>query len=161
MDEMAMWHYSIDGVQHGPVDDDEMRAMLGSGMINGSTFVWREGMETWQPLAHHPEWASLINSPTGAPMSGYGGVPPTNGMAIASMVCGLVSLPMMLGCWLGIVVGIPAVICGHVALSQMRRSVIQQGRGLAITGLITGYLSIGLTLLVGVVFGILIARDIH
>jgi hypothetical protein len=138
-----------------------MRAMLASGMIHGSTFIWREGMESWLPLARHPEWAPRISSSAGVPISGYGGVPPTNGMAIASMVCGLVSLPMMLGCWLGIVVGIPAVICGHIALSQMKHMAIPQGRGLAITGLITGYLSIGLTLLVGVVFGILIARDIH
>lgn len=153
---MAIWHYSIDGVQHGPVSEDEMRAMLASGMINTSTHIWREGMDHWQQLGQHPQWVSQI----AAPVTGYGQMQPTNGMAIASMVCGLVSLPMMLGCWVGILVGIPAVICGHVALSQMKRMSLQQGRGMAITGLITGYLTIGLTLVVGIVFGVLIARDI-
>ncbi|MUL78803.1 DUF4190 domain-containing protein [Mycobacterium sp. CBMA226] len=39
------------------------------------------------------------------------------------------------------------IIFGHIALSQMKRSG-QGGRGLAITGLVVGYLSLGLTAIV-------------
>ena len=40
----------------------------------------------------------------------------------------------------GLFFGIPAVICGHIALSQMKSPDNQQGgRGLAIAGLVCGY----------------------
>ena len=66
--------------------------------------------------------------------------PPTSGYAIASMICGLVSLAM---CYVWALAGIPAVICGHVALKAIRKSPVRmEGRGLALTGLITGYFSI-------------------
>ena len=158
---MAMWFYSINGTQQGPVEDDEMRAMLASRMIQPSTLIWREGMESWQPLGRHPEWMSQIASPVGPPIPGYGNVAPTNGLSVASMVCGLVSLPMMLGCWVGIIAAIPAVICGHMALSQLQRNPSQEGRGFAITGLIAGYLTILITIILVVVFGVVIARDMN
>ena len=53
--------------------------------------------------------------------------------------------------------GVPAVICGHMALKQMNESPLPiTGRGMALTGLILGYLWIGLTLLAisAVVFGV-------
>jgi hypothetical protein len=62
----------------------------------------------------------------------------TNGLAIASLVLGIV----------GMVFGsILAVVFGHVALGQIRRSG-QGGRGLAIAGLVLGYLGIVGTLIV-------------
>ncbi len=65
-------------------------------------------------------------------------VPPTNGMAIASLICGLA---------FGIG-AIPAVILGHLAHGQIRRNG-ERGEGLAIAGLVLGYLGMGLwTLLI-------------
>jgi general secretion pathway protein G len=44
---------------------------------------------------------------------------------------------------------IPAVICGHVAYSRVRRSAgALSGEGLALAGLITGYISIALSIFV-------------
>jgi hypothetical protein len=62
----------------------------------------------------------------------------TNGKAIASMVLGIVS-------WLGasILAGIPAIVLGHMALNEINNSVnTQSGKGMAITGLVLGYLSL-------------------
>lgn len=43
----------------------------------------------------------------------------------------------------GPLAGVPAVICGHLARSQIRKSGGQiTGNGLAVTGVITGYLSL-------------------
>lgn len=57
----------------------------------------------------------------------------TNRLAVAAFVCGLV------GCTgLGMLL---AVAFGHVALVQIRRYG-QEGKGLAITGLVAGYLSL-------------------
>ncbi|MFC0866263.1 DUF4190 domain-containing protein [Sphaerimonospora cavernae] len=73
--------------------------------------------------------------PYGSP-SGYGYpayTPPgrTTGFAIASLILGLTWI-----CWLG---SILAVIFGHVALSQNRNRGAG-GKGLAITGLVLGYI---------------------
>lgn len=70
-------------------------------------------------------------------MGGYYAPPSvgTNGLAIASLVCSLVG-PFT--CGLTTIVG---VILGHVALSQIKRSG-QEGRAMAIAGLVIGYLSL-------------------
>ncbi|WP_433891820.1 DUF1707 and DUF4190 domain-containing protein [Streptomyces sp. CA-111067] len=75
--------------------------------------------------------------------------PPTNnGNAIASLVCGILGT-MTFG-----VTSIPAVILGHVAKSQIRRSG-EQGEGMATGGLVLGYLTLAgvigfIVLIVGV-----------
>jgi hypothetical protein len=157
---MAQWYYSIEGVQHGPVEDEEIRAMLASGLVRGETLVWRDGMEGWRPISRVQEWTAQIASPVEAVASGQA-LPPSNGLAIASMVCGLISLPMMVGCWLGIFAAVPAVICGHMALSQIARQPFQGGRGFAITGLVTGYLTILATVAFVALVGVMIAQDIR
>ena len=45
----------------------------------------------------------------------------------------------------GLVLGLVAIPLGHVALSQIRRTG-ESGRGMAITGLILGYLSLAVVL---------------
>jgi len=63
-------------------------------------------------------------------------VPPTNGLAVGALVCGIVEF-FTLG-----LAAIPAVILGHVARSQIKRTG-ERGDGMAITGLVLGYLAIG------------------
>lgn len=68
----------------------------------------------------------------------------TPGIAITSLVLGILSLLCCVA-----FTGIPAVICGHVAQRRIRNSGrTLTGEGLALAGLIMGYLGIGLTLLV-------------
>jgi hypothetical protein len=74
-------------------------------------------------------------------------VPPprTNGFAIGALACGVVP-------FFG---GIPAVIFGHVARGQIRQSG-ERGEGLAIGGLVLGYLWLSLwtlVILVGLIRG--------
>jgi len=61
--------------------------------------------------------------------------PGTNGLAIASLVLGIIWLY-----WIG---SILAVIFGHVALRQTGTSG-QGGRGLAIAGLVLGWIGVGI-----------------
>lgn len=64
----------------------------------------------------------------------------TAGVAIASLVLGILGLAC-----LGPLGAIPAVICGHIAWSKIRHSAgVLQGEGLALAGLITGYIGIAL-----------------
>jgi hypothetical protein len=64
--------------------------------------------------------------------------PKTSGLAIWSLVLGILSLVCFT-----IFAAIPGVICGHKALSKIKRSGGKlTGQGLAIAGLVTGYLGI-------------------
>jgi hypothetical protein len=68
-------------------------------------------------------------------------------LAIWSLVLGCLGIVLLLGC-IGPLFGIPAVICGHLAYSRIKRSGgVLSGEGMALAGLITGYVSIGLSLL--------------
>jgi hypothetical protein len=93
--------------------------------------------------------------PPSGPLYGYVPVQKTNGLAVASLVCSLV--------WLGGLGSILAVIFGFVARSQIKRSAGAdggggvQGNGLAIAGIIVGFVG-----LVGLVlFVIVVAAVVH
>lgn len=75
----------------------------------------------------------------------------TNSAATGSLVCGIIGV-----CTLG-VTSIPAVILGHVARSQIRRTG-QDGGGQATAGLVLGYLVIiGYVVFVAAVAGVISA----
>ena len=59
----------------------------------------------------------------------------TSRLAIASLVCSLLSLITCVG-WL------PGIICGHLAKAQFRRDSSLKGSGLATAGLVIGYLTL-------------------
>ena len=64
-----------------------------------------------------------------------------NGLAIASLACGLGQFAF------GPLATIPAIVLGHMARSQIRRSG-EQGAGLALAGLILGWAAVILGILV-------------
>ncbi|MCF6523529.1 DUF1707 and DUF4190 domain-containing protein [Streptomyces sp. JJ36] len=66
---------------------------------------------------------------------------PTNAAAIGALVCGLLT-PITLG-----VSGLPAVILGHKARAEIRRTG-DQGDGSAVAGLALGWVALGILLLV-------------
>ena len=65
----------------------------------------------------------------------------TNGLAIASLACGLAQFAF------GPLATIPAIVCGHMARSQIKRTG-EQGAGLALAGLILGWAAVILGILV-------------
>lgn len=144
---MANWYYGENGEQQGPFDDASIRQAISDGKLTPYTMVWREGMPGWLPLLQVPELSGggmvsdqMANVPPqhAAP---YGTMPgATSGLAIASMVCGIVGIFF---CYLAGLLGVPAVICGHMALNRITQSPFPiGGRGMAISGLILGYLGI-------------------
>lgn len=160
------WYYAKENNQFGPVTEDELRAKLAAGEVVATDKVWREGMPDWQPVsaveplrvllpraAVSMEPGGYSRSPYSPPVAGPPPVAvqgvPTSGLAIASLVCGIVGL---VTCFF--IPGIAAVICGHMALSRIAESNSRLGgRGMAMVGLVTGYLSVlALVFLVAVVF---------
>lgn len=72
---------------------------------------------------------------------------PKMGLAVASLVCGII------GGWAS-TLSLPAVICGHMALNKISKdSTKYGGKGMAIAGLILGYLGIILSIALGTMRG--------
>ena len=59
----------------------------------------------------------------------------TNGLAVASLVCSII------GWFIPVILGLLAIIFGHIARGQIRQRK-QGGDGLAITGLVMGYIQV-------------------
>lgn len=64
----------------------------------------------------------------------------TNGLAIAALVCGVCQV------FLWFLAAIPAVVLGHMARKQIRQTG-EQGDGMALAGMILGYIGLALTVL--------------
>jgi hypothetical protein len=58
---------------------------------------------------------------------------PTNQMAVASLICGICQI------FFWFLAGIPAIVCGHVARQQIKHTG-EEGSGMALAGLILGYI---------------------
>lgn len=84
------------------------------------------------------------------PPGGYGGGPgfgpqPSNGLAIASLVCGILALPSTCCCsMLSLPLAIAAAVMGGIALSKANAQpeLYGSGKGMAIGGLVCGILAI-------------------
>jgi len=146
---MSQWYYGSSAGQTGPVEEGELRALVASGGVGPETLVWRDGMKDWLPLQSVPELHASTLHPQVAPGPGpyvpgyYAPVAPTCGLAIASMICGIVGI---VTCYFAGLLGVPAVICGHLALARINGSPVPMaGRGMAIAGLVMGYLWIAMS----------------
>jgi hypothetical protein len=77
-----------------------------------------------------------------------------NGLAVASLTCGLAQFVF------GPVTAIPAIMFGHVALHQIKRTG-GQGAGLALVGLILGWATVILIVVVGLVMSLGMHGTVH
>ena len=75
-----------------------------------------------------------------------------NGMAIASLCCSVGSIEIGVMAMAGVISGTIAmgslawvlgIIFGHIAVQQIKRDATQGGRGMAIAGLVIGYVIVG------------------
>ena len=133
-----------DGKQYGPASLEQMRKWIAESRVNAQTRVQEVGAGEWKTAAEFPEFG--FQDAVGTPAAVAASAPqpeatqpsePQKGLAITSLVLGLLSF---LTCF---VTGIPAIICGHIALGRARRAPAQHGgSGLATAGLVLGYLSL-------------------
>lgn len=141
-----------------------LKSMIVSGEIASADLVWRKGMAEWRPAAEINDFESVgVVEPVGivAPPGGSqisqalppgvpGGqiapaAPPTNSMAIVSMICGIAGLFAPCLCGVPVIASIVAIIMGHMARGAIRNAGgMQGGGGMALAGLILGYVGTGL-----------------
>lgn len=127
-----MQYYYVDGQNQarGPVTLEQLSSLAAAGSLNAASLVAPVGSQQWVPIG------SVI-SDIAIPL-----VRPTEPLAIWSFVMSLCGL---LCC--GLLLGVPGVVCGHIALSSIATKPYLQGRGFAIAGLIIGYLAIAFWIL--------------
>ena len=158
------WYYAVGGEEYGPVPLAELRSLIAEGQVEYDDIVWTAGLGNWVEVSNVPgllpeeavadpaAWQAArqaeaagdpLADPLAEPEPQARPGPPLSPLAIASWVSGLLGLPT---CSLA---GIPAVILGHMALRQIARSRgALSGRGLGLAGLIMGYASIGIAIVV-------------
>ncbi|MGW4965486.1 DUF4190 domain-containing protein [Nonomuraea sp. NPDC004186] len=102
-----------------------------------------------------PSYGQQAYGQQGYGQQGYGyGAPPqqprsTNGMAVASLVLGIIGL-IFCG-----ITSIPGVILGHIALNRIKKTG-EEGSGMAVGGLVTSYITVVIWVLCWLIFGGLI-----
>jgi hypothetical protein len=105
-----------------------------------------DGAQTHEQLARLT--ADLPGPAWGPPPPGYYAgqyaTRRTNQLAIAALVCGIAQVAF------GFLTGIPAIVLGHIARRQIRETG-EDGAGMALAGLILGYVGIVLSVIFVVV----------
>lgn len=156
-------HVARDGQQLGQFPRDEVEAGLASGRFLPTDLAWSEGQPDWVAVSSFPGLSAARSAslppdlPSSrhrvtpdAPSAASLGPPRTSGLAIASLVFGVLSVTI-----LPILAGLPAVICGHVSRAQIKKAGdLLRGDGLALAGLIMGYLSFAMLPVLAILAGI-------
>ncbi len=111
----------------------------------GGAQGWQQpgAQQAWQQPGGQAAWQAGTGTAAG------GG---REGMALAAMILGLASLPLLIACGAGVLTGIVAIVLGFVAMSRAKRSG-RSGRGMAITGIVAGVVAILIAVGVLVAFG--------
>ncbi len=172
------WYYANESDQQISFQEENFQRLVNEGAIQSQTLVWNEGMTDWKPCgqvkpglfgsvtpaAHSPAAASPVASAsqytTAGPAAQTGGVQqpigpvttgaPADGLAITSLVCGILGFL----CYpLGFVLGLVAVICGHISRKNLlAKTGSKANGGMALAGIILGYIAIVIGTLMMVYF---------
>jgi hypothetical protein len=140
-----------DNKEYGPVSAEQLRQWILQGRANRNTLVQAEGASSWKPLSLFPEFSATLGSvPAAQPAPATVQVVSngTNGMAVASLVSGIVSLPGAVCCCLPTLLTAPlGIVFGIIALVQVKSCPQQSGRGMAWTGIALSIVALALTVL--------------
>ncbi len=152
----------VDGGEYGPVSADQVTRWIAEGRVNGRTIAWKAGSQNWAPIATFPEFSAVLSAsppqPSNAPCAGPA---KTNSMALAGFIFAILSITIGFCCCYGVPLNLLAVVFSLIGLSQIKADPSQQGRGLAIAGIVIGCFSLCSGLLMGLVYGLLMgARHI-
>jgi len=135
-----------DGREYGPITADQLREWIAEGRANAQTIALAEGAAQWKRLTEYLEFAPALgrmSSPWPAPVPTS--ITPTrrnNSLAFISMIMGVLSITCGMCCCYGMPFNVLGIVFALVALAQIRNDPhSQEGRGLAIAGLVLSLLS--------------------
>ena len=144
-------HVARDGKELGVYSLEEVNRQLAAGTLRLSDQAWYEGAAGWAALSTVPGVSATPTS-TAAPQVSPGAITATPAavvipqrknepLAIVSLICSLLGLCGFC-CGLFLVSAIAGIVCGHLALSRIKANPELEGHGLAMAGLIIGYVAV-------------------
>src|SRR3954470_17695243 len=142
-------HVARDGKELGVFSLEEINRQLAAGTLRLSDQAWYEGAAGWAALSTVP---GVITAPASA-------TPPVSSTPIAAAPVVVVpqrkSEPLavlslifsILGlcgfcCGFFVTAAIAGIVCGHIGLSRIKANPELEGHGLAMAGLIIGYVAV-------------------
>ncbi|MCX7826705.1 MAG: DUF4190 domain-containing protein [Verrucomicrobiae bacterium] len=137
-----------DGNEYGPIDAATLQQWAREGRLVRQSKVWDSRANAWVSAGDVAELAAVFGAPATpspsppaipAPLTAPHAARRTNPLAIWSLVLSL------LGLCCGIT-PIAGIICGVIALPQIKASG-EEGRGMAIAGIVIGVVLLALSLL--------------
>ena len=127
------------GFAEGRLDKDEYDSLL------GQVYTARTQADLATLTSQLPRGGSLLYPAAAAPPARYAApADRTNGLAVASLVCGIAQ-------FIAPMAAILAIVFGHLARGQIRRTG-EKGAGLAQAGLVLGWAGVVLAVVALVVF---------
>ena len=146
-----------DGKEYGPVSAETLKQWISEGRANVQTRVQAEGAADWTAIGQLPEFAASFTVPTVpktiGPSVTSATASNTNSMALTGMILGICSLTIGLFCC-GPLMAIAGIVFSSIGLSQIGKNPGQQGKGMAIAGLITSILGLIVGVIIAVFFGL-------
>src|SRR3954470_4397951 len=158
-------HVARDGKELGVFSVEEINRQLAAGTLRVTDQAWYDGAAGWAELLTVPGVSAAPASAT-APSPATPAAPTAAVAAPAVMVprrknepLATVSLMASLFglsgfcCGLFLTAAIAGVVCGHLALSRIKANPELGGRGMALAGVVIGYVSIAGWLIWTLAFG--------
>jgi hypothetical protein len=165
------YYYQQGAATVGPVPVGILKALAENGTLEDQDMVWAEGENTATRAGELPSLIPLFHADRGesleqAVLTTRRSVPPGGaysmhaqparssgqsyrGMAMTAMILAICGLFLF-----GFITGVLAIIFAGIALSGMGRTANEDGKGMAITGLVLGIIDvIGWFILIGATFG--------
>jgi hypothetical protein len=170
------WYYAKNGTQQGPLPTEDMKDRIAMGEISQSDLAWCEGMSDWLPVSEIPQLkveapvrseapaaagpslskpadspyrAPSAAAPSAMPAPVVPGQVPSQGMAIGSLVCGILSIVICCFWPISGPLAIVAIVLGFVTLSKAKANPgAVGGKGMARAGLILGFIGLLATALI-------------
>lgn len=163
------WYYADDLDNQVSVDESQLPELVASQTIKPTTPVWNDSMTEWKPCADvRPDLFggdALPPSPTPAQSRNVASAPQpgiaanqsqTDSVAVCALVFGILGI---LSCFT--LFSIAGIICGHIARKRaLENPTANSNAGMALTGIITGYAGIILSVLVVIVYFLFIAAAV-
>src|SRR5437763_5418754 len=155
-------HVARDGKELGVFSLEEINRQLGAGTLRLTDQAWYEGAAGWAALSTVPG-VSATPASTVAPVSPVvpitapapGALVPqrkSEQLAVLSLIFSILGLCGFC-CGFFLTAAIAGIICGHIALSRIKANPELEGHGLAMAGLVIGYVAIAGWLVWVLLFG--------
>ena len=145
-------HVAREGKELGVFPLEEINRQLAAGTLHLSDLAWYEGAAGWAPLSTVPGVGAPTASPvplvapvapTPAPVAPAVIVPPRKSeqLAVLSLIFSILGLCGFC-CGFFMTAAVAGIICGHIALSRIKANPELEGHGLAMAGLVIGYVAV-------------------